>query len=101
MERSVQPLRAQHKDASAEVDPGLREFLREWRRETAKQQKVPAYVVMHDTTLDEICRYRPGSIAALLQISGIGERKAELYGEKILAALRKFRAHAHAAGTAH
>jgi ATP-dependent DNA helicase RecQ len=98
--RPIQPLRAQ-KDAPAEVDPGLREFLREWRRETAKQQKVPAFVVMHDTTLDEICRYRPGSIAALLQISGIGERKAVLYGEKILAALRQFRVQARAAGTDH
>jgi ATP-dependent DNA helicase RecQ len=99
-ERLVQPLRAQ-KDVTAEVDPELREFLREWRRETAKQQKVPAFVVMHDTTLDEICRYRPGSIAALLHISGIGERKAELYGEKVLAALRQFRAQSRAAGTTH
>ena len=57
------------------VDPDLREFLREWRRETANEQNVPAYVVMHDTTLDEICRVRPGSIGGLLQITGIGERK--------------------------
>jgi ATP-dependent DNA helicase RecQ len=99
-ERPIPPLRAQ-KDAPMEVDPGLREFLREWRRETAKHQSVPAYVVMHDTTLDEICRYRPGSIVALLQISGVGERKAELYGEKILALLRQFRAQARTAGTAH
>ena len=96
-QRPIQPLRAR-KVALAEVDPGLREFLREWRRETAKQQKVPAFVVMHDATLDEICRYRPASIAALLQISGIGERKADLYGEKIIAALRQFRPRAAAAG---
>ncbi len=77
--------------AAAQVDAGLRELLREWRRETAKQQNVPAYVVMHDTTLDEICRMRPGSIAGLLQVSGIGERKAELYGAQILNVLKRFR----------
>ena len=67
-----------------DTDPNLREFLREWRRETAKEQNVPAYVVMHDTTLDEICRALPGSIGGLLQITGIGERKAEMYGRQIL-----------------
>jgi ATP-dependent DNA helicase RecQ len=53
--------------------------------------------VMHDTTLDEICRVRPGSIGDLLQITGIGERKAELYGRQILAALKRFRDGARAA----
>jgi ATP-dependent DNA helicase RecQ len=72
------------------VDPNLREFLREWRRRTSNEQNVPAYVVMHDTTLDEICRARPNSIAGLLRITGIGERKAEMYGRKILDALKEF-----------
>jgi ATP-dependent DNA helicase RecQ len=72
------------------VDPELREYLREWRRDTAKKQNSPAFVVLHDTTLDEICRIRPHSIAELLRVSGIGERKAELYGAQILAALGQF-----------
>jgi ATP-dependent DNA helicase RecQ len=74
-----------------DLDPNLREFFREWRRVTANEQNVPAYVVMHDTTLDEICRARPGSIGGLLQITGIGERKAEMYGRQILDALKRFR----------
>jgi ATP-dependent DNA helicase RecQ len=81
----------------SEVDTDLREFLREWRRETAKEQNVPAYVVMHDTTLDEICRARPGSIEGLLHITGIGERKAEMYGRQILDALKRFRGGVRAA----
>jgi ATP-dependent DNA helicase RecQ len=81
----------------ADADLNLREFLREWRRKTANEQNVPAYVVMHDTTLDGICRARPGSIGALLQITGIGERKAELYGRQIIEALKEFRAGARAA----
>jgi ATP-dependent DNA helicase RecQ len=75
---------------ASDFDSELREYLREWRREIAKQQNTPAFVVMHDTTLDEICRIRPRSVRDLLHISGIGERKAALYGQQILDALRQF-----------
>lgn len=81
----------------AEPDADLREYLREWRRITSKEQGVPAYVVLHDTTLEEICRIRPASIAQLLSITGIGERKADMYGQGILAALARFREGARAA----
>jgi len=64
--------------------------MREWRRKTARAMGSPAFVVMHDTTLDEICRKLPQSIYELLQITGIGERKAALYGPAILAALQRF-----------
>ena len=75
----------------AQADEDLREYLREWRRKTAKEQGAPAYVVLHDTSLDEICRSQPTSISELLNITGIGERKAELYGQGILSALRQYR----------
>jgi ATP-dependent DNA helicase RecQ len=74
----------------------LREYLREWRRQTAEEQRAPAYVVLHDTTLDEICRRGPQSIADLRQITGIGERKAEMFGQQVLDALIRFRAGARA-----
>jgi ATP-dependent DNA helicase RecQ len=69
----------------------LREILREWRRVTAKQQGVPAFVVMHDTSLDELCRVRPASLSELLCVHGFGERKIALYGEEIIAAMARFR----------
>ncbi len=80
------------KAAATHVDYELREYLREWRRVTAKEQGVPAFVVMHDSSLDELCRKRPGSIQELLGISGFGEYKAALYGQQIFEALRRFRA---------
>jgi ATP-dependent DNA helicase RecQ len=89
--------------ARAAATPGilagqdLREYLREWRRLTAKEQNMPAYVVLHDSSLDEICRLQPTSIAELLKITGIGERKADSYGQAILAALRQYREGARAA----
>jgi ATP-dependent DNA helicase RecQ len=82
---------------SAESDSELREYLREWRREAAKKQGAPAYIVMHDTSLEELCRLRPTSLAELLHIYGFGERKVASYGRQILEALGKFRAGARAA----
>ena len=77
--------------ASPEADEALRDFMREWRRNMARAQGSPAFVVMHDTTLEEVCRKQPSSIPELLRISGFGERKAQMYGPQILAALEKFR----------
>ncbi|MGA7549625.1 MAG: RecQ family ATP-dependent DNA helicase [Candidatus Sulfotelmatobacter sp.] len=77
----------------------LREYLREWRRAMAKETSVPAYIVLHDSSLEEICRRQPKFLAELLEIPGIGERKAEVYGQKILNALEIFRRGARASGT--
>jgi ATP-dependent DNA helicase RecQ len=79
-----------------DADADLREYLREWRRTTAKQQGVPAYVVMHDSSLDELCRVRPNSLSEVLAVSGFGERKTAIYGPPILEALRRFESGARA-----
>ncbi len=83
-----------------QADQDLREYLREWRRTTAKEQGVAAFVVLHDSSLDEICRMQPRSIADLLRITGIGERKAQLYGQSILTALQQYREGARASAAA-
>jgi len=72
------------------VNEELREFLREWRRNSAREKMIAAFIVLHDTTLDAICQAQPRNLAELRQISGIGEKKCELYGEEILDALRRF-----------
>jgi ATP-dependent DNA helicase RecQ len=84
-------------NSATPVDQGLREYLRQWRRTTAKEQGVSAFIVLYDSSLDEICRLQPTSIAGLLKITGIGERKADLYGQEILSALRQYREGARAA----
>jgi ATP-dependent DNA helicase RecQ len=73
-----------------EVDPALAEYLRQWRRNMAREQKVPAYIVLHDSVLEELCRRRPRNLSELQTITGIGERKADIYGTEILQALRNF-----------
>jgi ATP-dependent DNA helicase RecQ len=76
--------------APAEADPMLAEYLREWRRNMARENKVPAYIILHDSTLEELCRRRPANFAELKQVPGIGEKKADVYGAEILQALRNF-----------
>ena len=63
---------------------GLFDALRALRRRLADEQQVPPYVVFHDATLRTIAASRPGDIAALLEIPGIGAAKAERYGEDVL-----------------
>jgi ATP-dependent DNA helicase RecQ len=77
----------------------LREYLRMWRRDTARKQGIPAFTVMHDTSLDELCRVMPESLAEIRQIYGFGERKTESYGREILAAISHFREGARAPRT--
>jgi ATP-dependent DNA helicase RecQ len=87
---AAQPGQAQPPIA-ADFDPELREYLRQWRSVVAKQENVAAFVVMHDTSLAEICRKRPASLAEIRGVSGFGERKTERYGQQILDALERFR----------
>jgi ATP-dependent DNA helicase RecQ len=72
------------------VDRDLVEHMREWRRVVAKRSGMPAYVVMHDSTLEDLCRRRPSNLNELLTVSGIGVRKAELYGREIFQALEAY-----------
>jgi ATP-dependent DNA helicase RecQ len=74
-----------------DVDSDLHEYLREWRRATAKEQKMPAFIVMHDTSLNALCEIQPRSLSELRRVPGFGERKTELFGQSILDALEKFR----------
>ena len=62
----------------------LLEQLKAWRRDEAKAQGVPAYVIFHDSTLAEIARRQPADLDALSAIGGIGARKLERYGEALL-----------------
>ena len=68
-------------------DSGVLETLREFRREEALRRKVPAYLIFHDKTLEELAERRPDGLDELSEISGMGPKKLELYGEKILTIL--------------
>ena len=72
---------------AAAADAGLIERLRGWRRERSRSDGVPAYVVLHDATIDELAAARPASLAELGRVKGLGPVKVERYGDDLLAVL--------------
>jgi DNA helicase-2/ATP-dependent DNA helicase PcrA len=68
----------------ASYDEALFERLRSWRVERAGQEKVPAYVVFTDLTLQAIAEVKPSEPRALLRINGIGQSKLTKYGDEVL-----------------
>ncbi len=72
-------------ECPSDVDVELLERLKDWRRSTAKEQQVPAYVVFTDATLTAIAEQRPADPAALVAIPGIGAGKLDRYGAAVLA----------------
>ena len=76
-------------DGWQDVDRELFERLRGVRLEIARSRGVPPYVIFHDATLREMARLRPSTIDALLQVKGVGARKADELGDAMLAAIRE------------
>jgi DNA helicase-2/ATP-dependent DNA helicase PcrA len=72
--------------AESTPPPGF-EALKAWRLERARAEDVPAYVVFHNSTLEEIAARRPRSLAELGSVPGVGPAKLARYGEDVLAAL--------------
>src|SRR6266852_4805735 len=72
------------------ADAQLREYLREWRRNAARDSGVAAFLVLHDTALDALCAAKPSTLHALRAVSGFRDKKVERYGQKILEALQRF-----------
>jgi ATP-dependent DNA helicase RecQ len=71
------------------ADPALHAALRAWRSEVARKRGVPAYVVLHDSTIDGIAAVRPATLDELRGIAGIGDKKLEHYGEELIALVKK------------
>jgi ATP-dependent DNA helicase RecQ len=77
--------RTDHRAELSSANAQLFDRLREWRAASAKEQGVPAYVILHDKTLRELAEMRPGSHGHLATVPGIGAAKIERYGADLLA----------------
>jgi len=82
---AAQPKRPARKD-EAELPPQYA-TLKEWRLKRARADEIPAYVVFHNSTLEEIAERRPTTISELATVPGVGPAKLERYGSEVLAAL--------------
>lgn len=73
-----------------EPDNELVTRLKRLRANLAKKSSVPAYVIFNDATLREMSSIKPMSENALLQITGVGQRKLELYGKAFLNEIKDY-----------
>ena len=77
-------------DADLPFDEALFEQLRELRRELAKEQGVPPYIVFGDAPLRAMSREKPTDDTAFLAVNGVGQNKLDRYGPAFLDAIRAY-----------
>ena len=63
--------------------------LEDLRKQLAARQKLPAYLVFNDATLRQMARKKPMSREELLNIPGVGEKKAARYGQEFLSVIEE------------
>lgn len=68
----------------------LFDLLRQLRRTVAQQHGVPPYLIFSDATLEEMAEKRPLTDFDMLQVSGVGERKLQNYGDVFIAEIRRY-----------
>ncbi len=72
-----------------DFDSAVFEKLRAWRKKVALEKNMPAFMIFSDTTLQGIARKLPTSLPSLRAVSGVGDKKLELYGDDILKTLQE------------
>ncbi|HEX2345907.1 MAG TPA: ATP-dependent DNA helicase RecQ [Gaiellaceae bacterium] len=71
--------------AAVHADEDLVERLRGWRQRRSHADGVPAYVVLHDTTVWDLASAKPQTHADLAAVKGFGPVKIDRYGDEVLA----------------
>jgi ATP-dependent DNA helicase RecQ len=89
-ERRISETPKPRKNVSKEPDSALLLHMREWRRGFAKSRAVPAFMILNDASLADLCRKEPYNMEDLLEVTGIGEKKAQSFGKEILSAMNDF-----------
>ncbi|HEY0241956.1 MAG TPA: HRDC domain-containing protein, partial [Gemmatimonadaceae bacterium] len=86
--RALTPVTDAEDTTLTDAEQRLLLALREKRREIARNDAVPAYIVFSDRTLAEMALRRPASLEAMANVRGVGEMKLARYGEQFLAVIR-------------
>ncbi|MGJ5640934.1 DNA helicase RecQ [Formosa sp. S-31] len=82
--------RKKAKRSKTTTEDTLFERLRKLRYNIAKEEDIPAYLIFSDKTLIEMERVRPMSLMDLMDVSGVGQHKAEVYGDEFIAEITNF-----------
>jgi ATP-dependent exoDNAse (exonuclease V) alpha subunit len=83
----IEPEAPVKKQAGVDVipyDEALFERLKQWRLGRAKADNVSAFIIAHNTLLEELARRKPQTAQALLGVKGFGQSKLDKYGDEIL-----------------
>lgn len=56
------------------------DYIRSVRNRLAEEENVPAYVIFSNNSLKDMCIKKPTDLSRILNVSGVGTRKAENYG---------------------
>ncbi len=72
------------------VDRSLFDALRDHRREVANQRDIAPFVIFHDTSLRDMARQRPSTVAAFGAVAGVGEKKLADYGESFVTCIKSY-----------
>ena len=81
-------------DSHQTVDTRLLERLHKWRARRCSEAGLPAYCILHNTTLEEIARQRPDTPCRLEAVKGMGPKRVEQYGRELLAVVAESNAQA-------
>jgi ATP-dependent DNA helicase RecQ len=69
---------------------GLYERLRKFRTAIAMEAGIPAFMVFSNATLMDMARRKPLDMDRMLRVSGVGQVKAERYGQEFLEEIRRW-----------
>ncbi len=83
--------RGQVAAATGPFNEELFDRLRDLRKDLASEQGVPPYVIFTDRTLHEMARFFPAAESEMLQLTGVGEKRAAQFGRRFMDAIREFR----------
>jgi len=93
--RTVKPARRLKDGARASItDDSLFEHLRALRKRLADENRLPPYVIFHDSTLRGMAERKPLDLEQFAALPGVGQAKLARYGEQFIAAVREHRARA-------
>ena len=71
-------------------DNDLLTVLKSFRLRLAKEANVPAYIIFSNATLQDMATKAPRTMNAFLNVNGVGQYKAEQYGEAFLSEINRY-----------
>ncbi|NLL05371.1 MAG: hypothetical protein GX270_06190 [Clostridiaceae bacterium] len=60
------------------------------RKQIAKEEKLPPYIIFHDTSLKDMVSKLPVDLEAMKDVSGVGHTKLEKYGIRFIEAIKEY-----------